>query len=145
MSGLTKVEMEFCERVPYELGRIADSLEKIAGIKEPKTEVPKPAKEEHPTDSSFDVLAVTSVTVRCIFNYSPTFLRTKALVDVVLNDQLQLRGLRVMEGDQGLYVAYPPDTFYKDEDCDIIYNPVTRQLKEHIENCVLEKYNDITK
>lgn len=145
MSGLTRLETEYCTRVPHELKRIADSLEKIAGSKEPNTEVPKPVKEEHPTDSSFDVLAVTSVTVRCAFNYNPIFLRTKALVDVVLNDQLQLRGLRVMEGDQGLYVAYPPDPFVKGEDCYIIYNPVTRQLKEHIENCVLEKYQDTIK
>ena len=59
---------------------------------------------------------------------------------VILNDQFQIRGLRIMEGENGLFVGYPNDPFYKGEDFRSVCFPMTRQLREHIENCVLEKY-----
>ena len=62
------------------------------------------------------------------------------LATIVLNDQFQVRGLRIMDGENGLYVDYPNDPFYKGEGCRSVCCPVTRQLREHIENCVLEKY-----
>ena len=86
-------------------------------------------------NSSFDCLAVTSVT---IFPLKSASDRTLATASVVINDQLFIRGIRVCQGENGLYVGYPQvssngiprtTTF-----------PVTRQLREHIENCVLEKY-----
>jgi stage V sporulation protein G len=45
-----------------------------------------------------------------------------------------------MDGEYGLFVSYPNDPFYKGDDYRNIYNPITRKLREHIENCVLEKY-----
>ena len=72
--------------------------------------------------AAFDCLAVTNVAT------------------IVLNDQIQIRGLRVMDGENGMFVGYPNDPFYKGEDYRSICLPITRQLREHIENCVLEKY-----
>ena len=88
---------------------------------------------------SFDCLAVTNVQV-FPFKDGPGLGHMKALVQIVLNDQLVIRGLRVMEGEYGLFVSYPSDPFYKGEDLRSVCNPITRQLREHIENCVLEKY-----
>lgn len=67
--------------------------------------------------------------------------RMKGLATVVLNDQLHIRGLRIMEGENGLFVGYPVDPFYKGEDFRTVVQPMTRPLREHIENCVLEKYS----
>lgn len=64
----------------------------------------------------------------------------KGLAQVVLNDALTIRGLRIMEGENGLFVGYPLDPFYKGEDFRSIVFPMTRELREHIEHCVLEKY-----
>ena len=64
----------------------------------------------------------------------------KALATIVLNDQIQIRGLRVMDGENGLYVGYPVDPYNRGEDFRSLVIPITRQLREHIENCVLEKY-----
>lgn len=89
--------------------------------------------------SAFDCLAVTSVQVYP-FKEGPSMGHLKALAQVVLNDQLIIRGIRVMEGEYGLYVGYPIDPFFKGEDIRHITQPITRQLREHIENCVLEKY-----
>lgn len=91
------------------------------------------------SDFTFDCLAVTNVQV-FPFKDGPNLGHIKGLATVVLNDQLMLRGLRIMDGENGLFVGYPLDPFYKGEDFRSIVFPVTRQLREHIENCVLEKY-----
>ena len=96
-------------------------------------------KDMQEQSNSFDCLAVTNVQV-FPFREGPSLGHMKALVQIVLNDQMVIRGLRVMEGEQGLFVSYPLDPFYKGEDFKAICNPITRQLREHIENCVLEKY-----
>lgn len=88
---------------------------------------------------AFDCLAVTQVQV-FPFKETATMGHVKALAMVVLNDQLVIRGLRVMEGDNGLFVGYPLDPFFKGEELRSIVFPMTRTLREHIENCVLEKY-----
>lgn len=92
-------------------------------------------KKESP---AFDCLAVTQVLV---FPFKDSPLATvKAMATVVLNDQFMVRGLRVMNGCNGLFVSYPVDPFFKGDDFRTVCNPITRQLREHIENCVLEKY-----
>lgn len=97
-------------------------------------------KDVQEQSSSFDCLAVTNVRV-FPFRELPSLGHMKALAQIVLNDQMVIRGLRVMEGEQGLFVSYPLDPFYKGEDFRSFCFPITRQLREHIENCVLEKYN----
>lgn len=89
-------------------------------------------------ESTFDCLAVTNVQV-FPFNDSPLG-NVKAIATVALNDQFIVRGLRVINGCNGLFVSYPIDPFYKGEEFRSLCYPITRQLREHIENCVLEKY-----
>lgn len=90
--------------------------------------------------SAFDCLAVTQVNV-FPFREGPDMGKTKGLASVVLNDQVVIRGLRIVAGENGLYVGYPNDPFFKGEECRSVVFPLTRQLREHIENCVLEKYH----
>lgn len=142
---ITKAELDFYERVPHELGRIAEEIAKLHGVltgAPEKTEAP--VKESHPDDSPFDVLAVTDVKV-FPFKDSINLGHHKGCAQVTLNDQLVIRGLRIMDGENGLFVGYPLDPFYKGEDLRSVCFPITRQLREHIENCVLEKYMEITK
>ena len=95
--------------------------------------------EEKETSSAFDCLAVTQVKVYP-FKEGPSMGKMLAMASIVLNDQLLVRHLRIMDGENGLYVAYPNDPFYKGEDFHAVCFPMKRQLREHIENCVLEKY-----
>lgn len=64
----------------------------------------------------------------------------RGLATVVLNDQMLIRGLRIVDGENGLFVNYPKDpdgsSFTK------ICNPITRQLREHIEDAVITKYQE---
>lgn len=93
--------------------------------------------------ADFDCLAVTQVRV-FPFKEGPSLGHLKGLAEIVINDQLVVRGLRIMEGVNGLFVSYPLDPFYKGEDFRSIVNPISRQLREHVENCVLERYQQET-
>lgn len=90
-------------------------------------------------ENKYDCLAVTKVQVYP-FRDGAICGKILALATVVLNDQLTIRGLRVMDGEYGMFVGYPNDPFYKGEDIRSTVFPITRALREHIENCVLEKY-----
>ena len=96
-------------------------------------------KKAEEISSAFDCLAVTQVKVYP-FKETPSTGKLLGMASIVLNDQLLVRHLRIMEGVNGLYVAYPNDPFYNGEDIHSVCFPMTRQLREHIENCVLEKY-----
>lgn len=92
--------------------------------------------------TTFDCLAVTQVQV-FPFKDGMSLGSIKAMASVVLNDQLQIRGLRVVNGSNGLFVSYPCDQFFKGEESRYVCAPITRKLREHIENCVLEKYQQV--
>lgn len=91
----------------------------------------------------FDCLAVTDVKVT-VFPNLPGAEHVKGVAEVVLNDQFIVRGLRILDCTTGLFVSYPVDPFYKGEDSRSVCFPMTRNLREHIENCVLEKYQEIS-
>lgn len=91
----------------------------------------------------FDCMEVTEVKVNK-FKSLPGDNRIKGVAEIVLNDQLILRGLRIIEGSVGLYVGFPIDPFFNGEDLRCISQPITRKLSEYIENCILEKYKEIS-
>lgn len=95
-------------------------------------------------EQAFDCLAVSEVRI-FPFREGPSLVRMKALAEIVLNDQFIVRGLRIMEGENGLYISYPADPFFNGDEFRSICNPITRQLREHIENTVLEKYTEMMK
>ena len=72
-------------------------------------------KKEWNATGAFDCLAVTSVQVYP-FKEGPSMGHIKGLASVVLNDQFLVRGLRVMEGENGMFVGYPIDPFFKGEE-----------------------------
>jgi stage V sporulation protein G len=97
-------------------------------------------KKKATEEKAFDCLAVTNVQVYP-FRDGARCGKILGLAMVVLNDQLTIRGLRIMDGENGMFVGYPTDPFYKGEDLRSTVFPLTRALREHIENCVLEKYH----
>jgi stage V sporulation protein G len=91
----------------------------------------------------FDILAVTQVLVFPFGDGNPVG-HIKGLATVVLNDQFMVRGLRIMEGECGLFVGYPIDPFFRGEGMRSVCTPVTRQLRENIEGAVLAKFREAT-
>ena len=98
--------------------------------------------EDKRMDEQLKTLEVTRVEIEITEHLAAFGKNSKAFARVVLNDQLQLTRLRVVQGADGFFVAYPNDPFYKGEDYRSIFFPLTRQCREHIENCVLEKYQE---
>ena len=98
-------------------------------------------KQKKQPSSAFDCLAVTNVEVKA-FPSLPGADHIKGVAQIVLNDQMIIRGLRIMDGTSGLFVSYPIDQPFEGESFQFLVNPITRQLREHIENCILEKYQD---
>lgn len=66
--------------------------------------------------------------------------KLRAFARVLLGDQLQLTGLRVYDGANGLFVSYPNDPAHKGEDYKQLFYPVTRELRDAIEKQVLAEY-----
>lgn len=91
----------------------------------------------------FDALTVTNVQV-FPFREGASLGHMKGLASVVLNDQLMVRGLRIMEGLNGLFVSYPIDPFYKGDETRSVCSPITRALRENIEGAVLAKFREAT-
>jgi stage V sporulation protein G len=97
-------------------------------------------KKEKESKSFFDVLTCTNVQV---YPFKESSGKTKAYARVTLNEQRQLTGLRVVDGVNGFFISYPLDPRNKEENYKSIYYPLNKELREHIEQCVLEKYQEL--
>lgn len=75
------------------------------------------------------------------FDESPTG-SLKALATIILSDAIQIRNLSVKNGPNGLFVDYPCDPLNKGIIGRCLCNPITRELREHIEATVLAKYQE---
>lgn len=96
--------------------------------------------------NAFDCICVTDVRISPIKQIEGLS-HTKALAEVVFNDQLLIRGIRVVEGENGLYISYPcpfmPMT--SDDGFKSSVFPITKVLRDHVEAVVIEKYKDAVK
>ena len=64
----------------------------------------------------------------------------RALANVVLNDAILIRGLRIMEGTNKPFLSYPADPFFNGTQLRSAIVPLTRKLSEYIENTVIKQY-----
>lgn len=136
---MTKTEIKKMHEHLDEILNEVSKLQTILGLVEAENEI---KEEKNEIANAFDCLAVTNVQVYP-FKEGEFLGHVKGLATIVLNDQMQIRSLCIMDGENGLFVGFPNDPFYKDEDFRCICNPITRQLREHIENVVLEKYQEV--
>lgn len=84
-----------------------------------------------------------TVTKVCIFPFKDENIgHSRAMANIVLNDALLIRGLRVMEDEDGLFLSYPVKPFLKDVAFSPIIVPVMSELRKYIENKVLEEYRN---
>ena len=92
--------------------------------------------------NAFDCICVTDVRISPIKQIDG-LTHTKALAEIVFNDQLLIRGIRVVEGENGLYISYP--TTGEDGQQRSTVFPITNALRDHVEAVVIEKYQDVVK
>ncbi len=65
----------------------------------------------------------------------------KAVATVVINDEFALKGIKVYEGENGLFVSMPSRKM-GGEYTDVIF-PITAEAREQLHNAVLERYEDM--
>lgn len=68
------------------------------------------------------------------------FDRLRAYVDVTLDDVLVIHGLKLMQGEQGLFVAMPSRKKMRNEEFKDIVHPICPELRNDITKVVQEKY-----
>ena len=77
------------------------------------------------------------------FKETSTRIYTKGMATITLNDAIVIRGLRIMSGPNGTFVAYPIDPFFKGEDARYMVAPSRDDLRSYIEAVVLNKFNEV--
>jgi len=83
------------------------------------------------------VLKITSVTVRKIEKENS---RMKGIASVLIDDSFAVHDIRIIEGDNGLFIAMPsrktPTGGYRD-----IAHPINPEVRKMFEEAILEEYN----
>lgn len=68
--------------------------------------------------------------------------KIKGVASIVLDDEFIISGIKIIDGNNGLFVAMPnkknEDGTYSD-----IAHPINKETREIIQNLVLEAYNNL--
>jgi len=66
----------------------------------------------------------------------------KAFVNMVIDDAFIIRNIKVIEGDNGLFVAMPSRRVSSGEYRDIAH-PINTETRNQIESVIIEKYKEV--
>ena len=82
-------------------------------------------------------MKITSVTVRKIEKENS---RMKGIASVLIDDSFAVHDIRIIEGDNGLFIAMPsrktPTGGYRD-----IAHPINPEVRKMFEEAILDEYN----
>lgn len=85
-------------------------------------------------------MKITDIRLRAV--KSENEVKLKAYADVTFNSSFVVHGLKIIDGQKGMFVAMPsrkmPDGEYKD-----IAHPITPELRKEITDTVIAKYNEV--
>ena len=70
--------------------------------------------------------------------------KMKAIVSVTLDNMLVIHDIKVIEGQEKMFVAMPSRKNAEGEYKDIVH-PITPQMREMIQNAILAKYEEALK
>ncbi len=80
-------------------------------------------------------MEITDIRIRKISNEG----KMKAIVSLTFDDAFAIHDIKVIEGQERLFVAMPsrrtPDGEFKD-----IAHPINAQMRERIQNAILDRY-----
>ena len=85
-------------------------------------------------------MKITDIRLRAV--KSENDVKLKAYADVTFDGSFVVHGLKIIDGQKGMFVAMPsrkmPDGEYKD-----IAHPITPELRKEITDTVIAKYNEV--
>ena len=83
-------------------------------------------------------MQITDVRIRKVEKES----KMKAVVSITIENAFVVHDIKVIEGEKGLFIAMPSrkagDGEYRD-----IAHPINAETREHIQNLILQKYEEI--
>lgn len=86
------------------------------------------------------IMKITDVRLRAVKNENE--LKLKAYADVTFDECFVIHGLKIIDGQKGMFVAMPsrkmPDGEYKD-----IAHPITPELRKEITDSFIARYNEM--
>ncbi|MDP0493644.1 MAG: septation regulator SpoVG [Fusobacterium sp. JB021] len=85
-------------------------------------------------------MKITDVRLRIVKGESDA--KLKAYADLTFDESFVIHGLKIIDGQKGMFVAMPsrkmPDGEYKD-----VAHPITLDLRKEITDSVIEKYKEV--
>lgn len=85
-------------------------------------------------------MKITDIRLRAV--KSENEVKLKAYADVTFDGSFVVHGLKIIDGQKGMFVAMPsrkmPDGEYKD-----IAHPITPELRKEITDTAIAKYNEV--
>lgn len=82
-------------------------------------------------------MKITSVTVR---KFEKEGNRMKGIATVVIDDAFAIHDIRIIEGDNGLFIAMPSRKTATGEYKDIAH-PINTDVRNMFQNAIIEEYN----
>lgn len=67
----------------------------------------------------------------------------RAYADIIIDDEFIVRGLVVIERDDGVYVVYMPNRRKPDGSFTDIAHPINDKCRQYIEDTVLDEYENV--
>lgn len=68
--------------------------------------------------------------------------KMKAIVSVTLDNEFVIHDIKVIEGENGLFIAMPSRKISNGEFRDIAH-PINSSARETLQKCILEKYSEV--
>lgn len=65
--------------------------------------------------------------------------RLKGIVTIILDDEIAIHNIRIIEGNNGLFIAMPSRKIDEDKYFDIVH-PIKKETRNMIEETIIEKY-----
>lgn len=84
-------------------------------------------------------MTITDTRIRLI--KSNEDLKLKAYVDITLDDCLVIHGLKIIEGQNGLFIAMPSKKISATEFKDIVH-PITVEFRKDLTDYILTKFEE---
>ncbi|MDO5564741.1 MAG: septation regulator SpoVG [Eubacteriales bacterium] len=66
--------------------------------------------------------------------------KMKAVANITIDDALAIHDIKIIEGEKGLFIAFP-STKRKDGEFKDIAHPINQATRELLQNMILEAYN----
>lgn len=69
----------------------------------------------------------------------------KAFASITIDDELVIKGLRIVDGNRGLFIAFPSTYSEKDDEYYDNVFPIKKETRDYITEQVLAAYEDTVK